>query len=79
MIGGLLTAVALIAVPAGFLSGGVAFNAWRSGEGALAAKSGAIFAACVLVFLLAPKPGQKQTAGDCYTDWDARSNSTVCN
>lgn len=75
----ILAALAILALPVAFLSGGVAFNAWRKGEPGMVLKAAAVFGACALIFMVAPKGNLSLSpAGDCYTDWDGRSNPTVC-
>lgn len=74
----ILAVLAVFVVPVAFLSGGVAFNAWRSGETSLALKAAGVLAVAVMVFAAAPKASTIETGRDCYIDWDARSNPTVC-
>lgn len=74
----ILTFLAIPAFFIAFFSGGVAFNAWRSGEAGLACKSGAVFLFCCLIVIAAPKRPVTNGGDDCYIDWDGRSNSTVC-
>lgn len=44
---------------------------------AKAAKFGGVLLVCATVILLFGEPAQL-TDADCYIDWDARSNSAVC-
>lgn len=44
----------------------------------MAMKAAGVFAVSVLVFFAAPKASTIETGRDCYIDWDARSNPTVC-
>ncbi len=75
----MIAVLAVLAIPVAFLSGGVAFNAWRSGEIGMAAKAAAVFGACILIFAVAPKGDLSLSrVGNCYTDWDGRNNPTVC-
>lgn len=74
----MLTVLGMLALPAGFLSAGVAFNSWRSGDYGLSWKAAAVFLVCALLFWIAPRVTPDAPSGDCHIDWDARSNSTVC-
>lgn len=51
----MLVFLAILAVPVAFLSGGVAFNAWRAGDTGMAWKAGTVFALCAAAFIIAPK------------------------
>jgi hypothetical protein len=73
----MISVLALLALPIGFLSGGVALNSIRSGDRGMALKASGVFAVCVALFLLSPKRAQSFSS-DCYIDWDGRSNPTVC-
>ena len=76
----ILTMLAVITIPVGFLAGGVAFNAWRSGDRSMAWKAAAVFGICVAIYVAAPKVPAKdwKQFADCYIDWDGRSNPTFC-
>lgn len=41
-------------------------------------KAGAVFAVTAFILFLGYNPGKIVDGGDCYTDWDGMSNSTVC-
>jgi len=80
MIEGLFT---LLAIPAMFIApitGWMTFSFFRDGETASGWKSAAVFAATSGILFVAYQgaPGPTYTSGDCRTDWDGRSNSTVC-
>ena len=45
----------VIAIPAMFIAGGVAFNAFKSGDSRMAGICGIVFAVSVVAFLSAPK------------------------
>ena len=55
------------------------FNSVKDGENSFALKCVAVFIVATVVWATAPKTGTNdRTSGDCYTDWDGRSNPTVC-
>ena len=45
----------VVSVPVMFVAGGVAWNAFRSGEGRMAMQSGVVFLFGLIVFVSAPK------------------------
>mgnify|MGYP000155330818 FL=1 len=79
----MMTLVSVLAVPALFIAPFalmVLFGAARNSEWALAMKT--LPVAVVTVSLVAVAwmgaPKIRSSAGNCYTEWDGRSNSTVC-
>jgi hypothetical protein len=75
----MLAILAIVALPVGFIAGGVAVNSLRQGDVAMMWKSVAVFAICCLVFISVPKSKSPLDGGqNCHVDWDGFSNSTVC-
>lgn len=74
----LVALLVVLCFPVAFVAGGVAVNAWLEGDKSMASKSLLIFAVCVAVIFVAPKRAPEFGSGNCYTEWDGRSNPTVC-
>lgn len=74
----ILTLLAILALPLAFISGGVAFSAWRAGESGLASRAVTVFAICVVLYVAAPKTYNDDEEDFCRRDWDGRSNPIVC-
>jgi len=45
----------VVSIPVMFIAGGVAWNAFRSGDGKMGLQAGLVFAVSVVVFLAVPK------------------------
>lgn len=58
----------------------IAYSYFKDGNMAAAGKSVLVFLVCAGLVLAIPKSkGTSRYSGDnCYTDWDGRSNPTVC-
>lgn len=62
----------------GLVAAGVMYSSW-SGDRPMFWKAAAALGVCVALYVAAPKPEATSVASDnCYTDWDGRSNPTVC-
>jgi len=59
------------------LAGWVSIQALRDHERSLALKSGLLCIIAAMLWLSAPK-NETRYSDDCFIDWDARSNATVC-
>ena len=61
----MLGLLGILALPVGFIAGGVAVNSLRQGDMSMAWKSGATFAVCLALFLAAPKSRTPEDRTDC--------------
>jgi hypothetical protein len=80
----ILDAVRILAIPSLFVAPFavmVAIGMAREGNAIGAIKAGSLAAATGLILLIGfSNPDARPRGGgdNCYTDWDGRSNSTVC-
>jgi len=63
----------------GFVLALFVVGAFMEGDMGKVGRYAAALLACVVITLLATSPRPFQHATECVTDWDGRSNSTVCN
>lgn len=60
------------------IGGAIIVHAFRLKELPIMTTAG-LFIGCVFLILAVVSIDAPSGDGDCYTDWDGRSNSTVCN
>lgn len=78
MIGAISALLGLACLIGAFGGAGVAWNS-RHDDRPLFWKATLVAVVSVAVFFILPKPPRSgDTGGDCYIDWDGRSNPTVC-
>lgn len=69
-----LAMISILVLP---IAGIAAINMARNGDGALAMKTGAVACIAAMIWITAPK-NETRLSDNCWIDWDARSNATVC-